>query len=215
MEKLKDEILDIVEKYSLPSRHTDFQIEQFIIGKETSIYGKMWQCIREITSRKETILNYEKELVDIDDNIEIEKINLKIMETKSCFNKNIYIQELKNKKLTILISKQNRKISRMEDNKKIILNRMNDALLEAKKFVDVFNSLLQICEYKDINNQEAQVEYWNKKFGMELNLGAMFGQPANLELIKSVLALPESSPVQKQMQKVLENISKKMISTNT
>jgi len=215
MENLRNEIFEIAEKYALPSRHTDFQIEQFIIGKETSIYGKFWQCIREITTRRDTILNYERELIEIDDNLEIEKINLQLMENKNCFSKNINIQELKKKKLGILISRQNRKISKIEDNKKIIINRISDTLSETKKFIEIFNRLLSTCEYKDINDHEAQMEYWNKKFGMELNLGAMFGQPANLELIKSVLALPDNSPVQKQMQKVLENISKKMIGTNT
>ena len=59
---------EILSKYNVPQRHSDFQIEKFIIGKEHSFNGRMWQCMREIETRYESLVNI---------NFEIERGNLK------------------------------------------------------------------------------------------------------------------------------------------
>ena len=53
---------EILSKYNVPQRHSDFQIEKFIIGKEHSFNGRMWQCMREIETRYESLVNINFEI---------------------------------------------------------------------------------------------------------------------------------------------------------
>ena len=65
-----EKIKKICNEHRIPSVHSDFQIANFIIGKETSLVGKQWQCLRELQSRKDSLELVENEIEEINDNIE-------------------------------------------------------------------------------------------------------------------------------------------------
>lgn len=81
--ELIDKVSEILKKVDIPDRHTFFQIEKFIIGKETTVHSQFWAIIRELQARLETIRAFEKELKDAEDNLElfdlrIEKLDITI-----------------------------------------------------------------------------------------------------------------------------------------
>jgi hypothetical protein len=53
---------------------TNFQIEKFIIGKEHSFHGRMWQCMREIETRYDSLVNINFEIENQKDDIILKKI---------------------------------------------------------------------------------------------------------------------------------------------
>ena len=82
MSDIQNKVKDLCEKYKLPQRHTDFQIEHFIVGKECSIYGKVWQCIRELQTRLDTLDAIDMELEELHDSLNYENLNLKKLQYK-------------------------------------------------------------------------------------------------------------------------------------
>lgn len=67
---------DILNKFETPDRHSFFQIEKFIIGKEVTVQAQLWSIVRELQSRKETIENLELDLENAEDNLELFDIKI-------------------------------------------------------------------------------------------------------------------------------------------
>lgn len=204
----------IAEECRIPGCHSDFQIENFIIGKETSIYGKMWQCVREIQARCENLENCESDAEELDDNLSLAQISLRKLELRTVFESSEELQKLQDDRKNILIKKQKRKISKIIKAQSILARKKEEILKEIETFTQIFLKLTENKEYLPYNNTLAQTEYWNNKFDHDLNLAAMFGLPANIELIKSCLALPDDTKVKKQIVGVLNNINKKLLGQN-
>ena len=53
------------------NRHSYFQLKYFVIGKEPTLQAQMWQCLRELQARKETIDSLALEIEDTKDQIEL------------------------------------------------------------------------------------------------------------------------------------------------
>ena len=74
-------------------------------------------------------------------------------------------------------------------------------LLEKKKnqeeecviFITLFNKIDAKIKVKGWNDNHAQAEYFENKFGSELNLDFLLGHPVNKELVKSILQLENNS----------------------
>ncbi len=213
MTEVENELKNICAKYNLPQRHTDFQIEHFIIGKEASFYGRVWQCLRELQQRYETLQAIERDLLDMNDNIELEELELqkkKIKIKNNVLPANTDFSEIKARKNEIMLQKQARKIEYMQKDLEKTNHRKSDVLSECKKFIEVFNNLINEKSFVDINEPQAQLEFWNAKFGSELNLHAMLNHPMNAELVKSVLALPNESTIKGQLINAFDNLGKKL-----
>jgi hypothetical protein len=218
MSEIEKSLFEVCEKYNLPQRHTDFQIEHFIIGKECSIYGKMWQCIRELQTRKDTVKALDADLIDLQDNLAFEELSLKELQYRSpdvaSDQEDVVLAEIKQEKHKIEIKKQTRKVQSIENSIQKTIARKNDVLGETAKFLSLLNEIINDKSFVDINDPNAQLEFWNSKFHAELNLTAMLNQPINSELVKSVLAMPNESVAKIQLQNALGNISRKLLNTN-
>lgn len=214
MNVIINDIKEICNRFKLPQRHTDFQIENFIIGKETSICGQMWQCIRELQNRLDILESIDLELIDAKENMELAEIDLDKLQLK---NKKEDFADcdktvlLKKRKKEILILKQKRKIDSYERSITRTKSKKEDVQAESETLLNIFRRLINEHSFVDINDPAAQLEFWNSKFGTDLNLTAMLNHPLNSELVKSVLALPKESTVKIQLQKALESISNKLI----
>ena len=154
-----NQIKDILQKNLVVNRHSKFQIEKFIIGKETTPSSQAWQCVRELETRYESLINVNMEIENILDDIEIKKIEIE--ETSG----------VQSKKTPFLIRKLERSLQ--------------SCLLYTSDAAD------DIRDRWD--SDEAQSEYFENKFGSELNLDFLLGHPVNKELIKSILQLENSS----------------------
>lgn len=217
MSEIQKNLLETCQKYNLPQRHTDFQIEHFIIGKECSIYGRMWQCLRELQNRKDIVESLDLELLEIQDNLALENLSLKEMQYKlhdEIDDEDPVIAEIAVEKQKILIAKQKRKINSVQNSLDKTLARKSDVLAESAKFLSLFQEIINDKSFVDINDPNAQLEFWNSKFHAELNLTAMLNHPINSELVKSVLAMPNESVAKIQLQNALGNVSKKLLNTN-
>ena len=215
MSDIQNKVKDLCEKYKLPQRHTDFQIEHFIVGKECSIYGKVWQCIRELQTRLDTLDAIDMELEELHDSLNYENLNLKKLQyklqDKPDENEDIVIFEIKQEKRKIQISRQKRKIFLIGKNIEKTHSRKADVLAESAKFSSLLEEIINDSSFVDINDPNAQLEFWNSKFHAELNLTAMLNHPINPELVKSVLALPNESQAKIQLENALNNVGKKLL----
>ena len=76
--ELIEKAKEITNNADLKERHSFFQLNHFIIGKEPTVQAKLWQCIREITARIENIESYKEELLTAEENYEILNHNSKL-----------------------------------------------------------------------------------------------------------------------------------------
>jgi len=193
---------EILEKFPAPQRHSDFQIEKFIIGKEPTHIGRAWQCLREIEARYDSLVNLDLEIENCKDDIALKLIERSDKENET--NVKIVVK-------TIEIKKINRQILVLENNlaklhkKKICLEE------ESKKFVSIFNELISKIKYVDFNDEKAQKEYFENKFSNEINLNILLGHPINNELVKSTMCLDDNSKIKTSLVESFTNIQRKML----
>jgi hypothetical protein len=124
--------------------HSSFQIDNFIIGSQGNEWAQYNQCLREIKTRVEKIIQYEEE------------IELLILKEKKiiCKIKKIFA----NKKIKkIYLNRKNRSLKNLQENI-IHTNR------ELKKFVKIAVKLKK--QIGDINNgrrEQLEAEAWKAK----------------------------------------------------
>jgi hypothetical protein len=208
---------EILKKANIPDRHTFFQIEKFIIGKETTAQAQLWAIARELQARKETIDNFDKELKDVEDNLElmdlkIERIDRSIKKEAStnseCADLNIKEYEINIRKL------QREKICLIQSACKV--KKKYDGILEEINYlVSGYDKITsQYEEMKNIDDEQAQKEMWNEKLLEEFNLRIIFNRPFDSDFIKTVMCLNDDALVKKHTIALIENIQKKMIAVN-
>jgi hypothetical protein len=206
-----EKIDDLLKKHRIQSCHTNFQIENFIIGKETSEYGKMWQCLRELQHRKESLEALDLDIEDADDNINLIGLKISKLQEVMTFKQNKLLQTYAEEKKNIVLRKLNRKLLRMQKAKASLDVKKTEILQEVEVFLNLFEQVVEKTEYKDFNNPEAQLHYWSAKLDTELNLNALLNQPVSTELIRTCLALPDGSSVKQQITVALSKLNKKLI----
>ena len=74
--ELIEKVETILNKVDLPDRHTFFQLEKFVIGKEPTAQAQLWQIVREMQARLETVDSYRKQLEDAEDTLELFDIRI-------------------------------------------------------------------------------------------------------------------------------------------
>lgn len=200
-----DKCREILSKYNVPQRHSDFQIEKFIIGKEHSFNGRMWQCMREIETRYESLVNINFEIENQKDDIILKKIE------KDKKIKVVVIDE----ELSIEIRKIDRHISHMTGNLLKLETKKKNIELESAKFVEILEELLKSTPFVDYNNDDAQKEYFENKFANEINLNILLGHPINNELVRSTMCLGDNSKIKAQLVESLSNIQRKFLTNGS
>lgn len=216
--KLSTELIQKVEsvlnKVDLPDRHTFFQLEKFVIGKEPTAQSQLWQIVREMQARLETVDSYRKQLEDAEDTLELFDIKIER------HNRNLRLQcefpqsdhDLNLQECEINI----RKLQRDKDS--LILS----AIKVKKKLKCVLEELAFLMagyekivanhgEAKSLDDDEAQREMWNEKLLEEFNLRVVLQRPLEPEFVRTVLCLGDDAPVKQHVIKMLENIQKKML----
>jgi hypothetical protein len=219
--ELREKIETILEKIEIPERHSYFQIEKFIIGKEVTIQGQLWQIIRELKARKETVDSYIEQLENAVDELElldikIEKHQIKrkelILEKKEDADQvlNLNIREIE-----INIKKLERQKSNLNNSIENVKKKIKFTLEESRFFVSAFEELEKIEKVKSLDDREAQVEFWNEKLLEEFNLRVLLRTSLDPEFIKTIMALNDEAPVKKHVTSMLQQIQKNMIMKNS
>lgn len=205
---------EILNHADLPDRHTFFQLEKFNIGKEPTAQAQLWQIVREMQARMETVDSYRRQLEDAEDNLElfdlkIERANRQIREfakeealfTDLNINElEINIRKLKREKEALVLASR-----RVQKKLKCIFEELSFLTTSYENIVKAHG------EMKPLDDPSAQREMWNEKLLEEFNLRVILNRPLEPEFVRTVLCLGDDAPVKRHIVHLLENIQKKMI----
>ena len=203
LESIKKEMSKILE-HQLPERHSYFQLRYFLIGKEPTNQSKMWQCLRELKLRMDSLDSLELEYEEQKDKLEfleIKEQSIQLTAEDTNTQESIKVLVLREKALNL------RKITR----KKTAVIASLSTLLDKKKyieeesifFLEMFETLQKTEPLRDFDDVEAQKQYWQEKLSQKLNLKMLTGGQLDTELIETVVALPDDMHIKQQILQTL------------
>ena len=185
-----------------PDRHSYFQLKHIVIGKEYTTQGKMWQCLRELKSRKSSLVSLEREIEETKDRRELidiqrEKNEQTLKLTDLCFRTTVVREnEIKGRQL-------DRQDAALKDNIRELTEKMVSLQEEAVFFLDALKQLRAEEDLKPMDDVEAQKQYWSERLSNEVHLKILLRQPLDTELVKTVMALHDESPIKRQVCAIL------------
>ena len=198
-------------KFELAERHSYFQMKYFIVNKEPTTQSKMWQCLREIKSRYESLEAIDLEIEEGKDNLELIDININKM--KVAYDKKVSAgknpETLKISEIKLRKAKRQRIAA--EKNIGSLVKKKKNLEEEANFFVLAFKNLQAVEPLKDYDDLEAQKQYWGEKLLQKINLKMLLQSHVDTELIETVLSLPDDIPIKEQTVKNLDSRHKQMI----
>lgn len=190
------QIQEVLENAEFTTRSSFFQLQHFQINSQPTLQAKMWQCLRELKNKWNTIrqINIDKE--ELQDNISLAEIELE--RTKKQDPLDNYEEKEKEIKL--------RKIGRRINAAKLSLEELNkkakEELEEASFYLKAFKYLEEKEPLKPLDDPSAQREYWNEKLTQELNISLLVGllnRPVSMELVKTIFALNDDAPIKQEL----------------
>jgi len=217
--ELTEKVSGILKKSELPDRHTFFQIEKFLIGKEPTGQAQLWQIVRELNARQETVESYKKQLIDCEDELELFDIRIERLNRNIRDLAKIEIEptegeypDLRIQECEINIRKLQREKENLVKAAKKVQQKLKNVMEEMSFLAHGYDRIVAVVgEMKPLDDEAAQREYWNEKLLEEFNLRVMFNRPLDPEFIKTVLSLEDGSPVKGHVIGLVNNIQQKMI----
>jgi hypothetical protein len=185
--------IDEIVKNKLTNRHSDFQLEHFVIGNEPNHQAKIHQCLVELQSRRKVLENLDMEILEVNDKKELLKIDKELAP-----HRNSHEKEIKD---------------RIADRKMLYLDKRIGELNEIKKsteeesqlIIKMYNFLTEKEDAKDWGSPEVQKDYWNAKLLADLRMRAILGRPIDVELLKTIFALPDGTQVKSEIIQMIQN----------
>lgn len=203
---LLNEIEDLISKREINQRHSYFQLKYFLIGKEPTMQSKMWQCLREMKNRSESLKNIELEEEELKDKIEILDISVERlkheMAKKMPFHDS-FSCELDSRESEIKIRQLDRQKKALEQSSKDIQERKRWISEEAKFFLETFKNLEKIEPLRHFDDLDAQKEYWQEKLTQKVNLKMLTQNNIDVDLIETIVALPDEVKIKQQTLQTL------------
>jgi hypothetical protein len=197
---LQDLLADVIEKNPMAGRHSYFQLKYFVVNKEPTVQAKLWQCLREMKARKETLDGIALEKEEIADRIELTRLELEELTLpSSAFGINSPSGEINDKKRAVKERQLQRRLAAMEKSLADLDKRQRETEEEAAFFLQAFNDLEIVEKCKPFDDVEAQMEYWSQRFSHEMNMKLLLTQTVDPELAKAVLSLPDGAGVKKEL----------------
>jgi hypothetical protein len=189
-------------------RHSYFQLKYFLIGKEPTLQSKMWQCLRELKTRHESLKNIELELEETKDKIELLDINAKRIQIeleKTTFSDNNF-QDLFARECGVKTRQSARQKKALIDSMKQLEERRRYLFEECRFFLETFKSIEKTERLRHFDDIESQKEYWHEKLNQKINLKMLTNSSIDTDLIETIVALPDEVPIKKQ---TLQNLNMK------
>lgn len=212
--ELLAKVHEILHLANMPDRHTFFQIEKFIIGKEPTAQSQLWAIVRELQARVDTIEQFQKDLRDAEDDLELFDIKIERLDRalKSEAGNNDPNTDLNIKEFEINIRKLQRDKETLISSARKLNNKLKNVLEEINYLVGGYEKIVANYEaIKPLDDEQAQKDMWNEKLLEEFNLRVILQRPLDPEFVKTVMCLHDDAPVKKQVVTLVENIQKKMI----
>lgn len=195
---------------SVSSRHSYFQLKYFLIGKEPTNQSKMWQCLRELKSRQETLDSIDLQIEEENDKLELCKLNISRIEK----TEKETTDELDSKELTIKKRQINRAVTSTLKNIESLKNKKKDTEEECEFFVETFKNIEKIEPLKNFDDLDSQKDYWGTKLLEKINLRILLQKNVDTELIETALALPDDTPIKQQVINKLNYLQNNILKSN-
>ena len=205
--ELFTEMKDIL-KHEVVQRHSYFQLKYFLIGKEPTTQAQMWQCLKELKTRNDSLVALDLEIEDVKDKIELLDINIERTtldissdaerEQEQEFPINpVYEQysALEKKEDLIKLRQLERQKVSMESNLGQFSERKKWLEEECRFFIETFKNLEKIEPLKNFDDLSAQKQYWGEKLAQKLNMKMLTHNQLDTELIETIIALPDDMPI--------------------
>jgi hypothetical protein len=206
MSNLIEKIDDVI-KYDVVSRHSYFQLKYFLIGKEPTNQAKMWQCLRELKSRRENLKNLAFQIEEEKDKLELKEISLlKLSKIKEKEKDDLSIKEIEIKERQI-----SRLIESVKENLKDLNEKNKFIEEECEFFIQTFENIEKVEPLKHFDDLESQKEYWGTKLLEKINLKILLENRIDTELVETVLSLPDDIPIKKQVLNKLNNLQEDIL----
>lgn len=212
--ELNEKVDGILKSANIPDRHTYFQIEKFMIGKEPTAQAQLWSIARELQARKESVEVHMKELKDAEDNLELFDIRIERLDRriKRLAGKKGLYTDLNIQECEINIRKLQREKQALVKSAQKANHRMKAIQEEMAHLVAGYDKIIsQVGEMRPLDDEQSQKEMWNEKLLEEFNLRIILQRPFDPEFVKTVMCLHDDAPVKKQMVAALENYQQRMI----
>jgi hypothetical protein len=203
--ELMEKVAAILKKADMPDRHTFFQLKNFIINKEYTVQGQLWAIIRELKARQDSVEALEFEIEEGEDHLAILDISVERA------NKQTSVDEFWERERALKLRSLARKRKAAEKNVAGSRAKLKNLLEEVNYLVGAFEKLSTVQEMKPLDDIGAQKEYWNEKCAEELNLRLLLRGNLDSDLVRTILALDDDSPVKQQMVKILNNVQQQQI----
>lgn len=179
------------------SRHSYFQLKYFLIGKEPTNQGKMWQCLRELKTRKESLDSLELEVEETKDRLEL--LDIKIERIKNpTFGVDGNYDELFDREQAIKLRQALRQKTAIEKSLETLAERKKWLEEESRFFLETFKSIQKVEPLKAFDDLDAQKNYWGEKLAQKLNLKMLTSNHLDSELVETIVSLPDDVPLKKQ-----------------
>jgi len=209
------EKMDLLLKNDVVSRHSYFQLKYFIIGKEPTHQSKLWQCLRELKVRRDSIRAIFLELEDSNDklallDIEEARLNLKIHEPLSVAVGERQHQELDLRETEIKVRRVKRQRAGVLEAISQLKARLRSNEEEARFFVQAFVALEKVEALRPFDDPEAQKEYWNARLTQDIHMKMLMQHPIDTELMKTILALNNDAPIKQEALHILDGQKAKL-----
>jgi hypothetical protein len=210
-QKLFENIQELLAKAEMPERHTFFQMKNFIVGKECTVQGQLWQITRELRARSDSLLALHDQIADSQDSIELLNIATERLRINHKSSGTMGNDELDEREKQVKLRKLDRERASLERTVETLKNKSKYLLEEMAYLYNAHETLSKVQAMKPLDDVQAQQEYWNEKLTEELNLRLLLRNPLDSDFVKTILALEDTSPVKKQMVEILGKVQKNML----
>lgn len=185
---LNTEVYAIINS-GVPNRHSLFQLNFFVIGKEPTHQAKLWRCVEELKSRQKMLDGMVMEIEELHD-----KNELLYLRMSRCTDAE---GEIKCRMMERRIQANNRTV---DDLRSRIVNVEEEMVF----FVEAFKKLNEISPQRPWDDVEVQTEYWNAKLEEDVKYRAMMRLPIDAEIVKTIMALPGECETRKRLTQMLK-----------
>jgi hypothetical protein len=199
--------MDDLLKNDVISRHSYFQLKYFLIGKEPTNQAKMWQCLRELKLRKDNLKNLLLQIEEEKDKLELHEINL----IKLNKLKDKETDEITTKELVVKQRQLNRAIEGVKNTILDLQEKQRFIEEECEFFLQTYKNIEKIEPVKNFDDIEAQKEYWGTKLLEKMNLKILLENNIDIELVETVLSLPDDIPIKQQVLNKLNALQANML----
>lgn len=197
---MKNEIKKILEN-EIPQRHSYFQLKYFVIGNQPTNQSKMWQCLRELKNRYDSLEALDLEVEETKDKIELLDISIEKLKLDKK-NENSY---------GILFEKECDVKLRQLERQKIAATSNLQQLDEKKKwleqechfFIETYKNIEKIEPLKNFDDLDSQLRYWEERLSQKLNLKMLTNNQLDTELVETIVSLPDDMSIKKQIMTTL------------